>query len=80
MNSVMAIWKVTTRLRDMERREGRYGTKMLEVSPDLVLCSSGRYPNREWAEQSARQLVDSRADGFPALIRCATVLYGKGAV
>ena len=29
----------------------RYGKKMLEVSPDLVLCSSGPYPNKEWAEQ-----------------------------
>ena len=36
----------------------RYGKKMLEVSPDLVLCSSGPYPNKEWAEQSARQLME----------------------
>ena len=40
-------------------KKGRsYGTKMLEASPDLILCSSGPYPNKEWAEQSARQLVD----------------------
>ncbi|MBC8529751.1 helix-turn-helix domain-containing protein [Christensenellaceae bacterium NSJ-44] len=33
-----------------------HGKKMLEVSPNLSLCSSGPYPNREWAELSARPL------------------------
>lgn len=32
------------------------GRKMLEVSPNLSLCSSGPYPNKEWAELSARPL------------------------
>lgn len=30
--------------------------KMLNVSPDLTLCSSGPYPNAVWAEQSAKVL------------------------
>ena len=33
-----------------------HGRKMLEVSPKLSLCSSGPYPNKEWAELSARPL------------------------
>lgn len=32
------------------------GKKMLQVSPNLSLCSSGPYPNKEWAELSARPL------------------------
>lgn len=32
------------------------GRKMLAVSPNLSLCSSGPYPNKEWAELSARPL------------------------
>lgn len=32
------------------------GRKMLEVSPNLSLCSSGPYPNKEWSELSARPL------------------------
>ena len=32
--------------------------KMLEVSPEICLCSSGPYPNREWAQKSAAQLKD----------------------
>lgn len=32
------------------------GRKMLEVSPYLSLCSSGPYPNKDWAELSARPL------------------------
>ena len=31
---------------------------MLEVTPDLTLCSSGPYPNEEWAEYSAKALSD----------------------
>lgn len=33
-----------------------HGKKMLEVSPNLSLCSSGPYPNKEWVELSARPL------------------------
>ena len=31
---------------------------MLAVSPDLRLCSSGPYPDAQWAEQSAKALAD----------------------
>lgn len=34
------------------------GIKMLEVSPNLTLCSSGPYPNKEWVEYSAKPLAD----------------------
>ena len=34
------------------------GIKMLEVSPNLTLCSSGPYPNKEWVEYSAKPLSD----------------------
>lgn len=33
------------------------GKKMLEASPGLSLCSSGPYPNKEWAEFSAKPLA-----------------------
>ena len=33
------------------------GKKMLEASPNLSLCSSGHYPNKEWAELSAKPLA-----------------------
>lgn len=36
----------------------KHAEKMLEVSPDLTLCSSGPYPNGEWAEYSAKALSD----------------------
>ena len=32
------------------------GRKMLEVSPNLSLCSSGPYPSKEWSELSAKPL------------------------
>ena len=32
--------------------------KMLEVCPDLILCSSGPHPNKEWVEESAKPLSD----------------------
>lgn len=35
-----------------------HAEKMLAVSPDLRLCSSGPYPNKEWAEKSAAVLSD----------------------
>ena len=35
-----------------------HGEKMLSVTPDLRLCSSGPYPNAEWAEKSAAVLGD----------------------
>ena len=35
-----------------------HAEKMLEVSPGLTLCSSGPYPNAEWAECSAKKLSD----------------------
>ena len=35
-----------------------HGEKMLSVTPDLRLCSSGPYPNAEWAEKSAAALGD----------------------
>ena len=31
---------------------------MLEVSPNLTLCSSGPYPNKDWVEYSAKPLSD----------------------
>ena len=34
------------------------GKKMLEVCPHLTFCSSGPYPNKEWADHSARYLSD----------------------
>lgn len=36
----------------------KHAEKMLEVSPDLTLCSSGPYPNEEWAKYSAKALSD----------------------
>lgn len=36
----------------------KHAEKMLEVSPDLTLCSSGPYPNEEWAKYSACALSD----------------------
>ncbi len=36
----------------------RHAEKMLDVTPDLTLCSSGPYPNEEWAEYSAKSLSD----------------------
>ena len=38
-----------------------HALKMLEVSPDLILCSSGPYPNPEWANNSAKALGDVAA-------------------
>lgn len=38
-----------------------HAVKMLEVSPDLTLCSSGPYPNQEWANDSAKALADVAA-------------------
>ena len=35
-----------------------HAEKMLSVTPDLKLCSSGPYPNAEWAEKSAAVLSD----------------------
>ena len=35
-----------------------HAEKMLEVSPDLRLCSSGPYPDAAWAEKSAAALSD----------------------
>ena len=35
-----------------------HAEKMLEVTPDLRLCSSGPYPNAEWAEKAAAALSD----------------------
>jgi len=38
-----------------------HAVKMLEVTPDLTLCSSGPYPNQEWADYSAKALADVAA-------------------
>ena len=35
-----------------------HADKMLEASPGLTLCSSGPYPNAEWAKLSAKKLSD----------------------
>ncbi|MBE5791732.1 MAG: hypothetical protein E7322_06195 [Clostridiales bacterium] len=35
-----------------------HAERMLEVTPDLALCSSGPYPNEEWAKYSACALSD----------------------
>ena len=52
-----------------------HALKMLEVSPGLTLCSSGPYPNQEWADYSAKALADVAAavslhhyTGFPSFI------------
>ena len=34
------------------------GIRMLEVSPNLTLCSSGPYPNKDWIDYSAKPLAD----------------------
>lgn len=34
----------------------QHADAMLKVSPDLVLCSSGPYPNQDWADNSAGPL------------------------
>ncbi|MBQ4158803.1 MAG: hypothetical protein IJD86_11790 [Clostridia bacterium] len=41
-----------------QRAVRKHAEKMLEVSPDLTLCSSGPYPNEEWAKYSACALSD----------------------
>ena len=33
--------------------------KMLEIDPSLRLCSSGPYPNADWAENAAKPLADA---------------------
>lgn len=35
-----------------------HAEKMLEVSPGLILCSSGPYPNQDWVNGSAKALAD----------------------
>ncbi|MBE6658101.1 MAG: helix-turn-helix domain-containing protein [Ruminococcaceae bacterium] len=35
-----------------------HAEQMLVVSPGLTICSSGPYPNQEWAEYSAQALAD----------------------
>ena len=35
-----------------------HALQMLQVSPDLTLCSSGPYPNPAWVENSANALLD----------------------
>lgn len=52
-----------------------HAVKMLEVTPGLTLCSSGPYPNQEWADYSAKALSDVASTvslhhyaGFPAYI------------
>ena len=52
-----------------------HAVKMLEVSPGLTLCSSGPYPNQEWADYSAKALSDVAASvslhhyaGYPQYI------------
>lgn len=36
----------------------KHGEEMLKVTPELTLCSSGPYPNQEWANYSAKALAD----------------------
>ena len=36
----------------------KHALKMLCVDPELRLCSSGPYPNRDWADHSAKALKD----------------------
>jgi len=33
-----------------------FGKKMLETDPSITLCSSGPYPNQDWAEHAAKPL------------------------
>lgn len=35
-----------------------YAEKMLEVSPELTICSSGPHPDKGWAEHAAKPLAD----------------------
>ena len=37
---------------------GKHADAMLKVTPDLELCSSGPYPNDNWAKHSAAPLAD----------------------
>lgn len=39
------------------RHAKKYAEAMLNVTPDLQLCSSGHYPNAEWAAKSAAPLA-----------------------
>ncbi len=52
-----------------------HAERILAVSPGLTLCSSGPYPNADWAEKSAKKLADAanvvslhHYTGFPAYI------------
>ena len=36
----------------------KHAEEMLKVSPDIVLCSSGPYPNQEWVDYSVKPLSD----------------------
>ena len=35
-----------------------HAEQMLKVTPDLILCSSGPYPNQEWVNASAKAMAD----------------------
>ncbi len=41
---------------DYSKGVSAHGEEMLKVSPNLILCSSGPYPNEEWVEHSAKAL------------------------
>ncbi len=53
----------------------KHAEHILAVSPGLTLCSSGPYPNADWADRSAKKLADvadvvslHHYTGFPAYI------------
>ncbi len=41
---------------DYSKIVSKHATEMLKVSPKLMLCSSGPYPNAEWVDHSAKAL------------------------
>lgn len=41
---------------DYARTVLKHAEQMLQVSPELTLCSSGPYPNQDWADHSAKAL------------------------
>jgi len=42
--------------RDYSKAVSAHAEQMLKISPNLILCSSGPYPNMEWVENSAKPL------------------------
>ena len=74
-NSVTATWRATTPPVGTAEVALEHGKKMLEASPNLSLCSSGPYPNKEWSELSAKPLAGISQMISAALLRLCTPHY-----